>query len=121
MKGYTEFGKFIRKKMIDHNENLMELGKLLNVSTAFVSAVLTGNKSIPDGWDEILAEHYKLNAEEKNALCDAYCNTKSSIRIEMDSTSLPQRRLAIQFQRKLNSLSDEEIKSLFEILDEEGK
>ena len=38
--GYTNFGKMIRKLMIDNEENLGTLSNLFDVSTAFVSAVL---------------------------------------------------------------------------------
>ena len=32
--GYTEFGKIIRKEMIDHDENLLSIAQLLGVTTS---------------------------------------------------------------------------------------
>ena len=35
--GYTKFGKIVRKEMIDHDENLLSIARLLGVTTSFVS------------------------------------------------------------------------------------
>ena len=98
--GYTRFGKTIRKLMIDQDENLGTLAGMFNVSTAFVSSVLVGNKPVPEGWFEKICEHYKLNDADKNDLYDAYCDTKKIIKLDVSSIDTSKKRLALQFQRK---------------------
>ena len=117
--GYTKFGKLVRKEMIDHDENLLSLAQLLGVTTSFVSAVLTGVKSVPDNWVEVLSKHYGLKDSRYNELYDAFCEDKKKIRIDVDNAPLIQKKLALQFQRKLPELDENEIQSIFEILEEE--
>ena len=78
--GYTKFGKIVRKEMIDHDENLLSIAKLLGVTTSFVSAVLTGGKSVPDNWVYDLSKHYNIVGSKFDELYDAYCEDKKTIK-----------------------------------------
>ncbi|EPZ76653.1 hypothetical protein M798_01860 [Brucella melitensis ADMAS-G1] len=40
----TELGKELRKLRIDHNERLLDMSKKIGKSSAFISAVETGQK-----------------------------------------------------------------------------
>lgn len=113
---YTNFGKILRKKMIDKEENLLNLAEVLNVTTPFVSSVMTGKKSIPESWVDVLSNHFQLNEKEKSELYDAYLEDKTNVKIEVSQLDLSQKKCAIQFQRKLGGLSDEEINQILEIL-----
>lgn len=115
--GYTEFGKIVRKAMIDHDENLLSIAQLFDVTTSFVSAVLIGSKSIPDNWVDVLAKHYNFSKEKRDELYNAYCEAKKNVRLDVEDASLPQKKLAIQFQRKLTGLSDEEMAMINNILE----
>ena len=117
--GYTNFGKKIRKYMIDKDENLGTLAEMFDVSTAFVSSVLIGKKPVPEEWYSKLCDHYNLNEEERNILYDDYCDTKNTIKLDVSQVDTGKKKLALQFQRKLPELSEEEWKSISEILGEE--
>ncbi len=117
--GYTNFGKTIRKHMIDRDENLCTLANMFDVTTAFVSAVLLGKKPAPEDWYNILCEHYNLSEEERKKFYDEYCDTKKTIKIDVSSSDYSKKKLAIQFQRRLSDLSEEEMKSIMDILGEE--
>ena len=117
--GYTNFGKTIRKYMIDKDENLDTLAEMFGVSTAFVSSVLIGKKPVPEEWYSKLCDHYNLNEEERNNLYDDYCDTKNTIKLDVSQVDTGKKKLALQFQRKLPELSEEEWKSISEILGEE--
>lgn len=119
--GYTKFGKKIRKYMIDNDENLGSLAVLFDVSTAFVSAVLIGKKPVPDGWYEILSDHYGLNEQEKKELYDDYVDTKNSVKIDISNAETQKKKLALQFQRKFPVMTQEELDSIFNILEKEKK
>lgn len=117
--GYTKFGKIVRKEMIDHDENLLSIAQLLGVTTSFVSAVLTGGKSVPDNWVNELSKHYGLIGSKYDDFYNAYCEDKKNIRIDVENVPLIQKKLALQFQRKLPELDEEEIQSIFNILKED--
>ena len=114
--GYTSFGKYVRKLMIDSDENLLDLSKVLEVSSAFVSSVFTGKKSVPDAWLEKLTDHYRLSSKEINELVNARDEAKKSVNIDLSRTNIEQRKLAFQFQRKLTNLNNKEIEKLMSIL-----
>lgn len=118
--GYTKFGKIVRKEMIERDENLLSIAQLLGVTTSFVSAVLTGGKSVPDNWVDELSKHYGLEGSKYSELYDAYCEDKKNIRIDIENITLDHKRLAVQFQRKLPELDEGEIQSILDIL-KEGK
>ena len=105
--------------MIDHDENLLSIARLLGVTTSFVSAVLTGGKSVPDNWVDELSKHYDLTGSKYHELYDAYCEDKKNVRIDVENVPLTQKKLAVQFQRKLPELDEDEIQSIFNILKED--
>lgn len=117
--GYTKFGKIVRKEMIDHDENLLSISRLLGVTTSFVSAVLTGGKSVPDNWVDELSKHYGLTGLKYDQLYNAYCEDKKNVRIDVENAPLTQKKLAVQFQRKLPELNENEMQSIFDILKED--
>ena len=105
--------------MIEKDENLGDLAQLLNVSTAFVSSVLVGKKSIPEEWLNTLSDYYDLNDDESNELFDAYSEVKNTIKIDVSNCPKEKKKLALQFQRKLPDLSEEELNSIIDILNKE--
>ncbi|MBQ4443711.1 MAG: XRE family transcriptional regulator [Clostridia bacterium] len=114
--GYTTFGKIVRKLMIDNDETLCDVASFTSGTTAFVSAVLTGKKNVPDGWIDAISTHYHLSEKEREELYDAYCEQKSSVRIDIGQMNINGKKLAIMFQRKLPGLTDEEMDSIRAIL-----
>ena len=117
--GYTKFGKIVRKEMIDHDENLLSIAQLLGVTTSFVSAVLTGGKGVPDNWVDELSKHYNLTGSKYDEFYDAYCEDKKNVKIDVENVPLTQKKLAVQFQRKLPELDAVQIQSIFNILKED--
>lgn len=119
--GYTPFAKNVRKMMIDADENLLDLANQLDCSVSFVSLVFTGKKAVPESWIEIISNHYNLNDKQREKLFEAYCESKKNVQIDLSNSNNMQKRLALQFQRNLNGLTDEEVERLSEILKEGGK
>ena len=61
---YTKFGEMLRIKRIQNHEVMGDLADYLGVSVAFLSAVETGKKNIPDEWEEKLVEKYNFNEDK---------------------------------------------------------
>ena len=117
----TQVGKIIRKLMIDRDETLKDLAELFDVSKAFVSSVLIGKKPVPKNWLDAISSHYELDADKIKELNDAYDETKKTVKIDVTDCDTEKKKLVLQFQRKLNSLTDEEAEFIAKILGKEGK
>lgn len=112
----SSFGKELKKLMIDNDECLIHLSELFEVSIPFVSAVISGKKNVPENWIDKITIHYELNLQEKNRLKDLADESKQMLKINLNNCSNAQRGLALQLQRNLNNLDEEEIKQLMDIL-----
>ena len=64
MPDLTPFGIAVRKLRLDKHLRLLDVAKLLDCSAAFLSAIETGRKSIPDGFVLAVARAMKLSTEE---------------------------------------------------------
>ena len=112
----TSFGKEIRKIMIDKDENLIDLASVLDVTIPFVSSVLNGNKNVPNSWFKILKQHYDLNEEQIENLKILAEESKNTIKFDLSMCNKNQRGLAVQLQRNLSNLNDDDIERIKEIL-----
>ena len=64
MPGLTPFGIAARKLRLDKQLRLLDVAKLLDCSAAFLSAIETGRKPIPDSFVLTVARAMKLSTEE---------------------------------------------------------
>jgi transcriptional regulator with XRE-family HTH domain len=98
----TPFGIAIRKRRLDKGLRLLDLATLLDCSSAFVSAVETGRKPIPDGYIVAVSRAMKLSAEEIKELRRAADRTRKEVRLD----KLPEedRELVAAFARRLDKV-----------------
>lgn len=106
----TEIGKELRKLRIDRDERLLEMASRLGVSAAFISAVETGKKSPPSGFEEKVAASYDLNSEAVARLKQAADRSRKTFTLEPSSAR--GRDTAAMFARQVDKLSEDD---LFEI------
>lgn len=111
----TEFGRFIRKYRIDNSIFLKDMADKLGVTSAFLSAIETGNKPIPLGIEESILENFEMTPAEQKELLNAVDASRSQASIKISQDPLEQ-RLVGAFCRKLNSLDDEQRKKILKIL-----
>ena len=114
--GYTKYGEFIRVLRVKHHEVMGDTAKLLDCMVSFVSSVESGKKNVPETWAPILIEHYRLTEAEQKELYDAIEDSKTQVKLNLISASIPQRRVAVQFQRSFEKLDDETANAIFELL-----
>ena len=114
---YTEFGEYFRILRIKHHEVLADAKEFLGVSSSFISAVECGKKRVPDDWVDKIVDHYSLDENEKQKLIDSIEKSKSSIEINILSSSSEKKTFALQFQRSFKDLDDESIKEIQKIID----
>lgn len=102
MSGLTPFGIAIRKLRLDKRLRLLDLAERLQKSPAFLSAIETGRKTIPDGFVLSVARAMELSTEQLADLRKAADRTRKHVKIE----KLPedQRELVAAFARRLDKV-----------------
>ncbi|WP_170373354.1 MULTISPECIES: helix-turn-helix domain-containing protein [Ruegeria] len=110
----TEIGKELRKLRIDEGERLLDMSKRLEKSSAFISAVERGSKSPPSGFEDLVISVYHLVGDAAQALRKAADRSRKSFTVEANSPLA--RDTAGLMARRMDSLSEDELKSIFEIL-----
>ena len=114
--GYTKLGEFLRLKRIKNHEVMGDLADYLGVSTAFVSAVETGKRNMPEDWKEKIIKKYDLNEYEVEEFEEAINESKIQVKINLVGLTSTKRHLAIEFQRSFDSIDDDKIEELLKIL-----
>lgn len=117
---YTPFGKELKKIMIKKEIRVYDLAKELDVSSAFVSSVLTGNKNVPKEWFSLLHELLHLSLEETSHLEDLALQSKDQCKIDLTNCNDLARKTVIELQRNLNELDDESLKQINKIIKKRG-
>lgn len=118
---YSEFGKKLRKILIDNNIRISDFARLLQVSSSFVSSVICGKKNVPETWIPFIVKHFNLSTKEKKELEYAEKESKNSLKFDLLKYNEEQKNIALQFQRRLDNLSNDEIRKLRKILEKRSK
>ena len=108
----TIFGKFLRNLRHMHTELLKDMADNLGVSSAFLSAVETGKKSIPPTWLALISNKYELTAAQREALANAIDESQRAVTIDLTSQSGERRGVAVALARQFNNLSNAEVEML---------
>lgn len=115
----TDIGKELRKLRVDRDERLLDMSERLDKSSAFISAVERGTKSPPSGFEEIVIRAYQLVGEAALAMRRAADRSRKAFTLEAQSPLA--RDTAGLMARRMNSLSEDDLKSILEILTKKGK
>jgi len=110
----TPFGKSLRQLRIDKGLRLLDVADALGVSSAYLSAIETGRKPIPDGFVAQVGRAMPISAEEVRMLRRAADRTRKEIKV--DALPDEQRELLAAFARKLDDVPDELLDQLKKIV-----
>lgn len=113
---YTPFGEKFRILRLKHHEVLNDASKLLGVTSAYVSSVECGKRPVPDGWADLIVEHYRLDDKEKDELYQAIEDSKTIIKLNLSESSSARRTVALQFQRSFDDMDDETATKILKII-----
>ena len=111
----TPYGKGIRKHRIDRGMTLREMATELGVTPAFLSAVETGRRSVPDGMLTKISKLLNLDMAERaelEALADA---SRSQIKVSFKESG--DQEVAAMFARRFGSLNDDDKAAIKAILE----
>jgi len=104
----TLFGKEMKKLRIDLGTTLMDLSKLVNLSPAFLSAIETGKKRVPDDFLNVLAAKIPAVEENRSKYEVLINQARNEVRIGLENKDLHDAQLATAFARRFSSLTEEE-------------
>ena len=116
MKG--DLSKFLAIKRIENNENLFDMARKLDISIAYLSSIENGKREIPRDFFEKIKKNYNLNLNEEEKLKKIISYTKKIV-IDMKELSEDWKDISLRYARKIQSLSEEKLRKLREILWEE--
>lgn len=108
----TEFGKALRKIRIDRQQLLKDMANALGVSSAYLSAVETGKRRIPQDWVSKIVSNYLLSPEEHISLQKAADESVSDITISLANASPQKRSAVLSFARALDGLDDKDLERI---------
>lgn len=106
----SAFGKAMRQLRIDRGWRLLDVATAMKVSSAYLSAIETGRKTIPDGFVVQLSRALPLTASEVKALRRAADQTRKEVRV--DALPGAQRELLAAFARNFDDVPDDMIVQL---------
>ena len=117
-KNPTQLGQFLRKLRIGNNEVLADMAQKLNITSAYLSAIELGKRSIPENLFSNLVEMYQITKEGEAELQKAIDASITSVEIDLDNISLAGRETVVAFARKLKDLDDVSLNNILEYLKE---
>jgi Zn-dependent peptidase ImmA (M78 family) len=110
----TPFGIAARKLRLDKGMRLLDLARLTGYSAAFISAVETGRKPIPNSYVAKAARAMELSESELRDLERAADQARKEVRL--DKMPADQRELVAAFARRLDAIPPEMIEALKKVV-----
>ena len=114
------FGQWLRKFRIDNGLLLGDMAKTLEISSAFLSAIETGRKNIPDGIVSKIRDSYRLSEEEYFSLLKAVEMSQQKLQIDLGGETTANKEVAIAFAKRFHSLTHEDRVEILRILSKAG-
>lgn len=125
MKEPNAFGKILRKMRVDSTEVLGTMAKRLDISSAYLSSIESGEKPIPYGLIDTIVEKYGLSEEQRQSLVKAEAESKGVVDVNLGENKHSDAGVetAVLFARDFSRLTDEQLlklKSLLERFEKEA-
>lgn len=117
----TEFGKALRKLRINRQEILKNMADTLNVSAAYLSAVETGKRRIPEDWVSRISESYSLSPDEQSELQYVADISATEITIPLNGATPARRDAVLSFAKALDGMSDEDLTKIMTAMKKTNK
>jgi transcriptional regulator with XRE-family HTH domain len=118
----TPFGQLLRRERQDRNLLLGDLAKLLKISVPYLSQLETGQRFVPDGFEDKVIKALSLSPTDANELQRAAALSRSQFSIDLrKDASVEDRALAHDLAASFARLSPEAKAKLRNLLKEKGR
>ncbi len=106
----SQLGKELKKLRIDLSITLVEMARALGVSSAFLSAIETGRKRVPDNFLTSLTTTYpEIDKDKFDVLIN---QSRKEVRLPLEGSTHNDAMLATALARKFRDFSDEQKEEL---------
>lgn len=112
----TSIGDFLMNLRFSQNQRLKDMAEILGVSSAFLSAVENGKKSMPDIWVKKVQVEYGLTDEQADEMRNAALESQNVISLNMKNASSLNKELAVSFARQFDGMDEETSKMILQVL-----
>jgi len=112
----TKLGRELRKIRIDHSEILKDMADKLGVTASYLSAVETGKRSFPSGWENIILSSYTLDENQITELRKAILESVETVNIDVSQADFQRKEVAFTFACKVVNLPQEKLLEIKKIL-----
>ncbi len=106
----TPFGKEVRKLRLEREMRLMDMANSLNRSSAYLSAVETGRKPLPSGFEKEVARVINASNDELRRLVKAADQSRKSV--GTSSLSKEKRQVVAEFARRIQDTDDHRVSEI---------
>ena len=114
----TEYGKILRTIRIDRGELLGDMADKLNISSAYLSSIETGNRSVPNNLTDMIISIYKPGKGVEKKLRKAEITGLKEVRVAFENNTPSSRKeAAYLFARTFNNISSEDFEKIRAILE----
>lgn len=118
----TPFGILLRRERQERGLLLGDLAKALKISTPYLSQIETGQRFVPDGFEDKVIKYLGLGPNDANEAHRAAAQSRSQYTINLDSSATPEDRgLASELAMTFARLSPEAKTKLRDAIKEESK
>lgn len=114
--GVTNLGKKLRKIRIENDEVTYDMAQKIGISVSYLSAIENGKRNIPKNFIEKLFKVYNLKEEEKTEILEVVASYSGEMKLRLEGMNASQKELSLLYARKINNLSEEQIKKIKEFL-----
>lgn len=115
----TEFGKALRKLRIDRNEYIKDMAEKLYISVAYLSAIETGKRTIPENLVGRIGRAYFLTEGEIADLNLLKAKSDKEVRISLVRKNKTQIEVILRFAECVGKMDKEKLDKIVRVMDEE--
>ncbi len=114
MSKVNPFGKAVRNARMEIGVRLKDMADYLGVSSAYLSAVETGNKKVPEDLVQQVVRYVSDRGLDGSEILRAAARTQQEVTLDLRDTSPETREVVAAFARRFPAMTDEQVRDVFE-------
>jgi transcriptional regulator with XRE-family HTH domain len=120
-KRMTKFGAVLRTIRFNRGEVLKDMADKTGFTSAYISAIEAGDRSITDKFYDSLVSNYTLSETELHQLEESRAETNQAVSLGLANLNEGQKKVAINLQRTLKDMDSDQVTRMLDIMGEKIK
>ncbi|MDD5539422.1 MAG: helix-turn-helix transcriptional regulator [Candidatus Marinimicrobia bacterium] len=117
MEGMTQYGEILREIQYRARESQQDMADKVGVSAGFLSFVMSGRRKVPSTLTDKIIRLYDLDVTTVQLLRFAEIE---KVEISLRGASIQKKLMAIWLKSKMDSLTEEQVQAIREVLEGSG-